>query len=113
MELKKLYNDTVVLCKCEMPLHDFLLYCDIAARSLLAKYPKKLIMPDGEYISPEGISDALALDSEFYTAMLYFVAGSFCGSENYLRESERAAEAAYLRLWRLSARGKRMKGDRW
>ncbi len=113
MELKKLYRDAVILCKKELPLNDFLLWCDIAARAFLGRYPKKLLLPKGEYITPRSISDRLMIDTEFYNAVLYFVAGGFCADAGYRSQAEEAANAAYLKLWRESARGKRMKGDVW
>lgn len=113
MELKKLYRDTVILCKKEVPQHDFLLWCDMAARSFLSRYPKKLLLPHGEYISPAEMTDTLMLDEEFYTAVIYFAAGNLVSSESYLKQSETLANAAYLKLWRRSAKGKRMRGDKW
>ncbi len=113
MELKKLYRDAVVLCKRELSLNDFLLWCDIAARTFLSRYPKKLILPQGEYSTPRNLSDSLMIDGAFYSAVLYFVAGAICENDNYRSLGDTAAGEAYLKLWRDSARGKRMKGDEW
>ena len=113
MELKKLYRDAAVLAKCEIPLNDFLLFCDMAARTFLAKYPKKLLLPKGQYSSPKSLADSLMISGEFYTAVLYFVAGSYLPDEKYLEEGENAASSAYIKLWRENARGKRMRGDKW
>lgn len=113
MELKRLYRDCTVLAGREIGQNDFLLYCDIAARTFLAKYPKKLLLPKGQYSSPKSLADSLMISGEFYTAVLYFVVGSFLSCEKHLKASEEAANSAYIKLWRESARGKRMKGDKW
>lgn len=113
MELKQLYKDATVLCKTEMPLPDFLLYCDMGARRYLNRYPKKLLLPHGEHIAPESISDSLALHEIFYNAMLYFIAGSFLASDACLARAENEADYAYRVLWRRAAYGKRRKGDAW
>lgn len=113
MELKKLYGDLTVLLGTEIPLYSFLLYCDMGARGLLCRYPKKLLLPVGEYYTPESISDALPLAEEFYTSLLYFIGGSARGDESLLKKSEAMAEEAYRTLWRAHARGKRRKGDAW
>lgn len=113
MELKQLYKDLTVLCKTEMPLPDFLLHCDMSARRYLCRYPKKLLLPHGEYIAPETIGDSLALEESFYTAMLYCIAGSYLASEVYLARADAEAEDAYKTLWRRAAHGKRRKGDAW
>lgn len=113
MDLKKLYGDLTVLLGREIPLYSFLLYCDMGARTLLCRYPKKLLLPVGEYSPPESLSDALPIAEEFYTAVLYYVGGSARREESMLKKSEAAAEEAYRTLWRTAARGKRRKGDVW
>ena len=113
MELKKLYRDATMLARCEIPQNDFLLFADMGARTLLSKYPKKLLLPKGQYSSPKSITDTLAISGEFYNAMIYFIAGSYLSNEKYLEESGEAASYAYIKLWRESARGKRIKGDKW
>ncbi len=113
MELKKLYRDLMLLCEREVSLADFLLYADIGARGILARYPKRLVLPKGEYSSPANISDPLMISGEFYTAVLYFAAGSILSDEKLLKKSEEEAKCAYLKLWREAARGKRMRGDKW
>ena len=113
MELKKLYRDTLVLCQSEIPLNDFLLFCDMAARTFLSKYPKRLLLPKGQYSTPRSLDASLMISTEFYTAVLYFAMGSFLHDEKYLKMSESAANDAYIRLWRENARGKRRKGDEW
>ena len=113
MELKKLYRDTVVLCKKEIPLPDFLLWCDVGARAFLSRYPKRFLLPKGEYVTPVSLSDPLMISSEFYTAIIYFISGNYLANEGYIKNSENAASQAYLKLWREAARGKRMKGDKW
>ena len=113
MDLKKLYGDLTVLLGREVPLYSFLLYCDMGARMLLCRYPKKLLLGAGEYTAPESLSDALPIAEEFYTAVLYFLGGSVSGEESMLKKSEAAAEEAYRTRWRAHARGKRRKGDVW
>lgn len=113
MELKKLYGDLTVLIGTEVPTYSFLLYCDMGVRTLLGRYPKKLLLPVGEYCPPETLSDVLPIAEEFYTALLWFIGGSVRGEENMLKKSETAAEEAYRTLWRAAARGKRRKGDVW
>ncbi len=113
MELKKLYVDLSVLLGREIPIYAFLLYADMCARTLLCRYPKKLLLPVGEYTSPESLLDALPIDEAFYSALLYAIAGSAGGEENYTKKSDAAAEEAYRTLWRVHARGKRRKGDAW
>ncbi len=113
MELKKLYSDLTVLLGTEVPLYSFLLYCDMGVRTLLCRYPKKLLLPVGEYCPPESISEALPIDERFYTALFWFVGGSVRGDADMLQKSEAAAEDAYRTLWRNAARGKRRKGDVW
>jgi len=106
MELKQLYKDAVVLCKTEIPLPDFLLQADVGARSILNRYPKKLVLGQGEYVTPLCLDDPFPLAEAFYTAILYRIAGD-------LQTAEAEAEAAYKTLWRHAARGKRRKGDTW
>ncbi|MBQ5389933.1 MAG: hypothetical protein IIU58_03405 [Clostridia bacterium] len=113
MELKKMYSDLSVLIGKEIPIYAFLLYADMCAGTLLCRYPKKLLMPVGEYSAPVDISDAIPLSDLFYTALLYGIAGSACGNDSFLAKSDAAAEQAYRTLWRAHARGKRRKGDVW
>lgn len=113
MELKQLYKDTVVLCKTEVTLPTFLLQADLAARRLCNRYPKRLVLGQGEYITPLAASDAYAVDDAFYTAVLYRIAGSVLGSAEFSALADAAEEDAYKALWRAAARGKRRKGDVW
>ncbi|MBR5538431.1 MAG: hypothetical protein IKU61_00880 [Clostridia bacterium] len=113
MDLKKLYRDVTVLCREEIPLNDFLLYCDMAVRTFLAKYPKKYLLPKGQYSSPTSLSDSLMISGEFYNAVLYFVAGNCTLNEKQLELSEDAASNAYIKMWRENARGKHIRGDKW
>ena len=68
MDLKKLYGELTVLCGSEIPIYTFLTYLDMGVRDFLCRYPKKLIMPHGEYVTPESLSDGLALDDSFSLA---------------------------------------------
>ena len=113
MELTQLYKDTVLLCKTEVTLPAFLLQADLAARRLCNRYPKKLVLGQGEYIPPLAVGDAYAVDDAFYTAVLYRIAGDVLGDAAMTRLADAAEEDAYKSLWRASARGKRRKGDVW
>lgn len=113
MELKQLYKDLTVLIGTEIPLPVFFVHCDLCARRYLRRYPKKLLLGAGEYISPENINDALAVDESFYGAVLYAIAGSYLGDAAYAARADGEAEDAYKALWRKSVRGKRRKGDAW
>lgn len=113
MELKKLYGDLTVLLGREIPTYTFLLYVDLCAQNLLCRYPKKLILPVGEYVPPRTLAEALPLADAFYTALLYAIAGSVVEKDAWITKSDTAAEEAYRSLWRADAKGKRRKGDAW
>lgn len=46
MDLKKLYGDCAVLCQKEPPLYAFFVHLDMGVRTLLSRYPKKLLFSD-------------------------------------------------------------------
>ena len=113
MDLKKLYGDLTMLLGREIPVYTFLLQADLCARTLLCRYPKKLLLAVGEYVAPETISDTIALHEAFFPALLYGIAGGVSGEADFIKAGEAAAEDAYRTLWRAHARGKRRKGDVW
>ena len=109
MDLKKLYKDICVLA-CEMPIYSFLTYCDMFARHVIAAYGKPYAIGDGEYSTPETLSDSYAIDDAFYNAALFYIAGQASASGELLAKSEAEAQNAYRTRWRAAARGKRIKG---
>ncbi len=113
MDLKKLYGDVTVLIGRELPIYEFLSFCDTGVRTFLCRYPKKLIVGKGEYTSPDTLNASFALDGMFYTALLYFIVGSANKDAKMLEKSSAEAESAFISLWRNAARGKRMACDRW
>ncbi len=113
MELEQLFFDTKLLCKGELSLADFLLYYDMGVNRFLTRYPKKLLLPHGEYVRPERLEGNFVLPDCFYFAILYFIGGIFLGNEVMFADADKHAEEAYLSLWKEAARGKRLKGDRW
>ena len=113
MDLKKLYTDILALLGTELAIFKFLAFCDMGAREIIARYPKKITVGVGEYLSPESLDSSFALNEEFYLAMLYYVLGCSKGEESLLTKSKESAEDAYLTLWREKAKGKRIAKDRW
>ena len=113
MDLKKLYGDCAVLCQKEPPLYAFFVHLDMGVRTLLSRYPKKLLFSDGEYAPPAALSDELGLREEFYLPLLCFIASNSGGDAALEKEFSESAEATYLGLWRAHARGRRRKGDVW
>ena len=112
MCLNKLYADLTVLCGTEFPLPRVLLAADAACRTLLAKYPQKLIAT-GEYAQPMTLADALPLADCLYPALLDMAAARLTGDAALAARGEAEAENAYLTLWCAAARGKRKRGDNW
>lgn len=112
MDIKKLYSDACILAF-EIPLFTFLLYCDMFARMLISSYGIKYTVGEGEYISPESISDSFSIDSAFYGAARLYVAGKALGDEQMVKESKAEAQKAYLSIWRERNKNKRIKGVKW
>lgn len=113
MDVKKLYADLAVLTRREVPLYDFFLYCDMGARTLLAKYPKEVVLPAGEYIKPSSLGDDFAVTTEFELPMLYFLAAKASGDDALWQAGLDCAEEIYKSLWKEKAKGKQRKGERW
>lgn len=113
MDLKKLYGDITALCGIEIPVFKFIALCDVGAREIICRYPKKFTVGKGEYISPETLSSSIALNGAFYQAMLYFILGSEKEDSELLKKSTVAAEDAYRNLWSADAKGKRIRRDVW
>lgn len=112
MDIKKLYGDVCILAF-EIPLFTFLLYCDMFARKLISNYGIKYAVGEGEYISPESISDSFPIDGTFYGAARLYVSGMALGNEQMIAESEAEAQRVYLSVWKEKNRDKRVKGARW
>ena len=112
MCLNKLYADLTVLFGTEFPLPHVLLAADAACRTILAKYPQKLVAT-GEYVPPATLADALPLADCLYPALLDTVAARLTGDAALAARGAAEADSAYLTLWRASARGKRKRGDNW
>lgn len=113
MELEQLFFDTKLLCGGELSLAEFLLYYDMCMRRYLTLYPKKLLLPHGEYVRPERLEGSCDLPDSFYFAILYYISGIFLENAAMFADADKHAEKAYLALWKEAARGKRLAGDRW
>lgn len=117
MTLEELYRDVAIFNKSEPPIPDFLLYYDMAVRAILTRYPKKLLIPEGEYVTPESLEEGFALPDSFFFAVFYFVCAStridsrIC--DLLFEAADDRAEKAFRSIWREHARGKRLQGDRW
>ena len=113
MDLKKLYTDVTVILGKELSIYKFLTLCDMGAKAIIGRYPKKFTLCGSEYISPETLSSSFALCDAFYISLLYYVIAAENADENMYKKSKDAAEDAYLTLWRKSAAGKRIANDIW
>ena len=113
MELEQLYLDANLFCKGELSQADFLLYYDMAVSRYLTRYPKKLLMPHGAYVRPQTLEGGAALPDGFYYAILCFIGGIVLGNQAMYEDADRIADEAYTALWKASAHGKRMQGDKW
>ena len=113
MELEQLYMDANLLCNGELSLQEFLLYYDMVVSRILTRDPKRMILPEGEYVRPETLEGSCVLPDNFYFAILYFIGGTVLGNECMFRDSDARADEAFRAIWREVARGKRLAGDRW
>ncbi|MBQ6892644.1 MAG: hypothetical protein IJN48_00415 [Clostridia bacterium] len=112
MDIKKLYSDACILVG-EIPVYSFLTHCDMFARSAIAKYGNNFAVGEGEYTSPDSLSDSFAIDDAFYNAALFYAAGRASGNDQLQKKSDNEAEIAYRSLWRKNAKGKRIMGVNW
>ena len=110
MELKTLYTDLTVLTEQETPLYAFLLSYDLAVRSLLCRYPKSVLLPDGEYTTAASPEESFPLAEVFVPAVLYLTAGELSGDKTMTAKGEALADKAYLAAWRERVRGKHRRG---
>lgn len=113
MTLEELYEDVNIFCKGELTVPEFLLYYDMAVTRYLARYPRLLLMPEGEYVRPESLSEGVCLPDCFYHALTYYISGYFLANDALFDASDDRAEDAFRTLWRAHARGKRIRGDTW
>lgn len=112
MELKTLYTSLGVLLNREVPLYAFLLSYDLAVRALLCRYPKSVLLPDGEYTAATSPEDSFPLADAFFPAVLYLTAGELSADKAMTAKGEELADRAYLTAWRDRMRGKHRKGGR-
>ena len=112
MDIKKLYGEAVAVCG-DIPLYAFLACIDRFARRAINRYGKAYTVLDGEYVTPDTLDGAFALDEAYKTALFYFILGELKGDGVLLEKSEKDAEDAYRSLWRAAAKGKRILKEAW